>query len=69
MYSGLLKEKMQIEIDEHEIGYIALHVHAAIVDEMFLRQWKLQEQSGNVFHLLRKKLEIPLMSCLWDIID
>ena len=38
----LLKEKMQIEIDE---------------------------QSGNVFHLLRKKLEIPLMSCLWDIID
>ena len=29
----LLKEKMQIEIDEHEIGYIALHVHAAIVDE------------------------------------
>ena len=29
----LLKEKLQLEIDEHEIGYIALHVHAAIVDE------------------------------------
>lgn len=26
----LLKEKLQLEIDEHEIGYIALHVHAAI---------------------------------------
>ena len=29
----LLKEKLGIEIDDHEIGYIALHVHAAIVDE------------------------------------
>lgn len=29
----LLKEKLGIRIDEHEIGYIAFHVHAAIVDE------------------------------------
>ena len=29
----LLKERLGIRIDEHEIGYIALHVHAAIVDE------------------------------------
>lgn len=29
----LLKERLQIEIDEHEIGYIALHVHSAIVEE------------------------------------
>ena len=29
----LLKEKLGIRIDEHEIGYTALHVHAAIVDE------------------------------------
>lgn len=29
----LLKDKLGIRIDEHEIGYIALHVHAAIVDE------------------------------------
>ena len=29
----LLKEKLGIRIDEHEIRYIALHVHAAIVDE------------------------------------
>ena len=26
-------EKLQIEIDEHEIGYIALHIHSAIEDE------------------------------------
>ena len=29
----LLKEKLGIRIEEHEIGNIALHVHAAIVDE------------------------------------
>ena len=29
----LLKERLQIEIDEQEIGYIALHVHSAIVEE------------------------------------
>lgn len=29
----LLKERLQIKIDEHEIGYIALHVHSAIVEE------------------------------------
>ncbi len=29
----LLRELLQVEIDEHEIGYIALHVHSAIEDE------------------------------------
>lgn len=29
----LIYKKLKITIDEHEIGYIALHVHAAIVDE------------------------------------
>lgn len=29
----LLMEKMQVQIDEHEVGYIALHVHSAIEDE------------------------------------
>lgn len=29
----LLQEKLSLEIDEHEIGYLALHVHAAIMDE------------------------------------
>ena len=30
---ALLKKYADIEIDEHEIGYIALHVHSAICDE------------------------------------
>lgn len=29
----VLWEMLQVEIDEHEIGYIALHIHSAIEDE------------------------------------
>lgn len=29
----ILWELLQVEIDEHEIGYIALHIHSAIEDE------------------------------------
>lgn len=29
----ILKERLQVEIDEHEISYIALHIHSAIEDE------------------------------------
>lgn len=29
----ILRERLLIEIDEHEIGYVALHIHSAIVDE------------------------------------
>lgn len=29
----ILKERAEVEIDEHEIGYIALHIHSAIENE------------------------------------
>lgn len=29
----MLVEKLQVQIDEHEVGYIALHIHSAIEDE------------------------------------
>lgn len=29
----ILRERLHVEIDEHEIGYIALHIHSAIEDE------------------------------------
>ena len=29
----ILKERLQIEIDDHEVGYVALHIHSAIGDE------------------------------------
>lgn len=30
---AILKERLQIEIDDHEVGYVALHIHSAIDDE------------------------------------
>ena len=29
----ILKEQMDIEIDDHEVGYVALHIHSALGDE------------------------------------
>ena len=29
----ILKERMDIEIDDHEVGYVALHIHSALGDE------------------------------------
>lgn len=29
----ILNDMLQVEIDEHEIGYVALHIHSAIEDE------------------------------------
>lgn len=29
----ILRERLHVEIDEHEVGYIALHIHSAIGDE------------------------------------
>lgn len=29
----ILKERLGVEIDEHEVGYVALHVHSAIEEE------------------------------------
>lgn len=29
----ILKERLNVEIDEHEVGYIALHIHSAIEEE------------------------------------
>lgn len=30
---SILKDRLEIDIDDHEIGYIALHIHSAIQDE------------------------------------
>ena len=38
----LLWGRLQIRIDEHEIGYLALHVHSAIEEEK-VSAWKWQE--------------------------
>ena len=50
-----LKEKMQIEIDEHEIGYIALHVHAAIVDENVSQAMEIARTVRECISLVEKE--------------
>ena len=47
----LLSERLQIEIDEHEIGYIALHIHSAIVDENISSPCRSQGLSVNAYLL------------------
>ena len=42
----ILWEMLQVEIDEHEIGYVALHIHSAIEDENVA----LSMQIANTVH-------------------
>ena len=32
----ILRERLQIEIDDHEVGYVALHIHSAVVRRYLL---------------------------------
>lgn len=51
----LLMDKFQIQIDEHEIGYIALHVHSAIVDEKVSRAMQLAQAVRQCITLVEQK--------------
>ena len=51
----LLKEKLKLEIDEHEIGYIALHVHAAIVDENVSQAMEIARTVRECISLVEKE--------------
>ncbi|MFR3494852.1 MAG: hypothetical protein ACLTTJ_14090 [Blautia sp.] len=54
-----------MEIDDHEIGYIALHVHAAVVDENVSQAMEIARDCPRMYFPGRKrKQEIPSMSCL-----
>ena len=51
----LLKEKLQMEIDDHEIGYIALHVHAAVVDENVSQAMEIARTVRECISLVEKE--------------
>ena len=51
----LLRERLQIDIDEHEIGYIALHVHAAIVDENVSQAMEIARTVRECISLVEKE--------------
>ena len=65
----LLKERLQIEIDEHEIGYLALHVHSAIVEENVSQAMEVaravRESISLVEHITGHTIDVmyPLYGC------
>lgn len=64
----LLKEKFQIEIDEHEIGYIALHVHSAIVEENVSQAMEIARTVRECVSLVEKETgnSIDVMSLSYN---
>lgn len=51
----LLRERMQVQIDEHEIGYIALHVHSAIEDEKVSQAMEVARAVRECISLVEKE--------------
>ena len=62
----LLMEKLHIKIDEHEIGYIALHVHSAIEDEKVSQAMQMARAVRECISLVEqqtgKKIDILSLS-------
>ena len=64
----LLKQKLQIELDEHETGYIALHVHSAIVDEKVSQSMEIARTVRECISLVEKETgnSIDVMSLAYN---
>lgn len=62
----LLMDRFQVQIDEHEVGYIALHVHSAIVDEKVSRAMQLAQAVRQCITLVEektgKKIDVTTLS-------
>lgn len=52
---SLLMEKMNVKIDEHEIGYIALHIHSAINDEKVSQAMQIARAVRECILLVEQK--------------
>lgn len=64
----MLLEKMGVRIDEHEIGYIALHIHSAINDEKVSDAMQMARAVRECISLVeeRTKKEIDVMSLAYN---
>ncbi len=51
----LLQERLHIKIDEHEIGYIALHIHSAIEDEKVSQAMQVARAVRECVSLVEKQ--------------
>lgn len=64
----LLMEKLQVQIDEHEVGYIALHVHSAIEDEKVSQAMQVARAVRECISLVEKQTgkKINVMSLSYN---
>lgn len=64
----LLMEKLQVKIDEHEVGYIALHVHSAIEDEKVSQAMQIARAVRECISLVEKQTgkKIDVMSLSYN---
>lgn len=62
----LLLERFGVEIDEHEIGYIALHIHSAIEDEKVSQAMQIAKAVRDCISLVEnqtgKKIDVLSLS-------
>ena len=64
----LLRERFHLEIDEHEVGYIALHIHSAIVDEKVSQAMQMARSVRECISLVEKETgkKIDVMSLSYN---
>ena len=57
---GILKQKMGILIDDDEVGYIALHIHSAIVDEKVSQAMQLARAVRECISYVENEVGKPI---------
>lgn len=64
----LLMDKLQIQIDEHEVGYIALHVHSAIENQKVSQAMQVAQAVRECISLVEKQTgkKIDVMSLSYN---
>lgn len=64
----ILQERLQVEIDEHEIGYIALHIHSAIEDENVALSMQIARTVRECIELVEDEtgMKIDVMSLSYN---
>lgn len=62
----LLMERLKVQMDEHEIGYIALHIHSAINDEKVSQAMQIARVVRSCIEMVerqtKKKIDVLSLS-------
>ena len=64
----LLRDRLHVEIDEHEVGYLALHVHAAIEDQKVSQAMQMTRAVRDCISLVEEQTgtKIDVMSLSYN---